>query len=282
MLIAWRSSVNYTTGCSPISTPLTAIWVTPPESFVEAYAKRPDRHVERVSLASKFAGSLGRDFWYEEVRESHVDYLSRLGWIRTMSAGVELTSLGRALLKALNAPVIQDTADVFEIVLDPDDPFAYAKAVGRLASVDDALLVEPYFRLDQLIDVAELSNVTRVLVGSALKPREYEALSVGLGTLEHPLEIRKAVSLHDRYLIPGRKGQALMLGVSLGGIGKKISTLTPLGEVATDALREAYERIWHDAEIIPVKVRAEGTKPEDLLPAEAPAELSAGAPLDPE
>lgn len=192
--------------------------------------------------------------------ESFCQYLARLSWIDDEPTGaVQLTPVGRALLKSLNTPVMQESAaDVFEVVLNPDNPFAYAQALGGLSSVKQALLVEPYFRLDQLMDIAEFDNIVRVMVGSNLKTRDYDLLATGLSALPdgRSIEIRKATNLHDRYLIPAIDGNVVMLGASLGGIGKRVSTMTTLGSVASVALRDAHEKIWFDGEIIVPKKRA--------------------------
>ena len=51
--------------------------------------------------------------------ETFCQYMTRLKWTYD-KAVVELTPVGRALLKALNSPVLEETtADVFEIVLSP-------------------------------------------------------------------------------------------------------------------------------------------------------------------
>jgi hypothetical protein len=182
--------------------------------------------------------------------EPYSNYLIRTGLALDLG-GMFVTDEGRALLKALNVPALDESAgDVFEIVLRADNPFAYAQALEALSRHgDDCMLVEPYFRLEQLMDIAELDNITRVLTGPRGKRQEREVLAVGLAGLpEHrELEVRVATSLHDRYLIP-KNGAALMLGASLGGIGKKVSTLTTLGEVASTALAHAHESIWAEAE----------------------------------
>jgi hypothetical protein len=245
--------------------------VRPHPYWVNAFATEPDRlYREEGGLAA-----VGHQWQFLDVfaprqvpEETFCDYLGRVGWINGMNDDeIELSSMGRALLNALNSPAIEDTsADVFEIVLNPDNPFAYAQALGGLSSVKNALLVEPYFRLEQLMDVAAFDNITRVLLGSNLKAREYEVLATGLASLPvgRALEIRKAKDLHDRYLIPAEEGKVIMLGASLGGIGKRVSTMTTLGEVASRALRDAHEAIWRAAEMVEPKkpVRAEVTPPE--------------------
>lgn len=229
--------------------------VRPNADLVDEYADRPKRRSTRVggigglsSLARLEKAVYGRPTF----KETESEYIERLGWALNTSSGVSLTSAGRALLKALNASVLEsDTVDIVEVVLDADDPFAYATAIGALANAGESLLVDPYFRVSQLVDIQEVDNITRILVGSGMKNGDYQALAVGLKAVSQgPLEIRKASGLHDRYLIPDGPGNALMIGTSLGGVGRKVSTLTSLGEPATDALRQLHESIWADAEVI--------------------------------
>jgi hypothetical protein len=233
--------------------------VRPPDQVVDAFAEEPD---QKVTVEGGLSGLSSlrtvASIWAEHYvpNESFCQYMHRLGWITGDVNAVELTSVGRALLRALNSPVMdEDTADVIEVVLDPKNPFAYAQALHGISSVRNALLVEPYFRLQQLMDIAEFDNIVRVLVGSRLKGHEYELIATGLASLgeERTIEVRKTSELHDRYLIPANEGAVLMLGASLGGIGKNVSTLTTLGQLASQALRDAHERIWADGEPIEPK-----------------------------
>lgn len=222
--------------------------VKPARDVVDAFGSEPDpvisRHFQRTrSLGGVAFATLSV---YGGQEEPYSDYLERIG-LAVNFGGVLLTEEGQALLKALNTPKLDEaTADVFEIVLRPENPFAYAQALGALSRhAEECMLVEPYFRLEQLIDIAELDNVTRVMTGTKLNNREREVLATGLASVpnDRPLEVRMTDDLHDRYLIP-REGPALMLGASLGGIGKRVSTLTTLGDVASQALRDAHEALW--------------------------------------
>lgn len=238
--------------------------VRPHRTVVDEFGEAPERRFsQRSNMAAFDLRSQLTAIWSMQrvAEETFCQFLTRLGWIQDEEGGVALTVVGRALLKSLNAPAIEEsTAYVFEIVLDPKNPFAYAQALSGLSSVTDALLVEPYFRLEQLMDVAELENVNRVLVGSNLKATEYDLLATGLAALPEgrTLEIRKAAELHDRYLIPAAEGHVIMLGASLGGIGRKVSTMTTLGELASQALRDAHEGIWNSGARIEPKVRVTG------------------------
>jgi hypothetical protein len=230
--------------------------VRPGRRVVDEFARRPSpRPTARLNKFQILAQQMVENALggVETVEgETFSEYLVRLSWVKNEDE-LELTAVGRALLKALNAPVLDEGAsDVFEVVLDPDNPFAYAQALGALSQAERALLVEPYLRLEQLIDVEKLGNIERVLVGSRLSGKDRELLATGLAALpaDRPLEIRVAKDLHDRYLIPATEGRVTMLGMSLGGIGKKVSTITTLGEVASIALRDAHEEIWTDAEVL--------------------------------
>jgi hypothetical protein len=240
--------------------------VKPRRLWVEQFADNPEPKVKRIGGLAAIQASARRAATLGErvvADETFTDYLARLGWAEFDHDAVELTSMGRALLKALNAPAIEETeTDVFEVVLDPEDPFAYAQALHGVSSVKNALLIEPYFRLEQLMDVAEFDNITRVLLGTNLKARDYEVLATGLAALPEgrSLKVRKAKNLHDRYLIPSDEGRVLMLGSSLGGIGRKVSTMTTLGEVASRALREAHEELWRSADVLPPKDRSIDTQ----------------------
>ena len=256
--------------------------VRPARQVVNEFARKPDlTPTKRVNqFASLSASILQSTMWglTEKVEgETFCQYLARLSWIED-KAQVELSVIGRALLKALNSPTIDESAaDVFEIVLGPNNPFAYVQALQALSIPKNALLVEPYFRLEQLMDIAEFDNIKRVLVGPGLKMKDLELLATGLAALpiERSLEIRVAEALHDRYLIPSEEGSVTMLGMSLGGIGKKVSTITTVGEVASIALRDAHESIWASSKVVQPKV---STKPA-VATAEESDETTAKAPV---
>ena len=239
----------------------------PPHLLVDEFADEPDRKFTSFGIYATMRSALSASAFMDDRKPSETfsTYLNRIG-LATNTYDVELTKLGRALLKALNTPTVDDnTSDVIEIVLDPENPFAYAQALNAMSNTRQAMLVEPYFRLEQLMDIAEFDNITQVLVGPRLKAKDYELLATGLASLgsERHLEIRKAAELHDRYLIPTEPGEGvLMLGASLGGIGKKVSTLTTLGLVASQALRDAHESIWKGSEVI---------KPKEIVAIEAPS-----------
>lgn len=260
--------------------------VRPPADLVNQFASRPDQRTSRTVArfevtAVRAVERALRSIQTETVGgETFTQYGARLGWF-TAGSDVEVTAVGRALLKALNSPTLGETsADVFEIVLEADDPFAYPQALSALSVARDALLVEPYFRFQQLHDIAEFDNITRVLIGPNLNKTDLGLLAHGLAVLERErsVEVRIARALHDRYVIPRTEGSVLMLGMSLGGIGKKVSTITTIGDLASIALREVHEALWDEAKILEPKTALPGTpstaerEPMTAEPAAQPAD----------
>jgi hypothetical protein len=255
--------------------------VTPHRLSVDEFGDGADRRMARrggmaavatlQAMALSVSGTIGPG-------ETYTAYLERLGWVLCSGGGdVTITQIGRGLLKALNAPSMDaDSGSVVEVVLDPENPFAYTRAMNSLTTVEDGLLVEPYFRVDQLEDVAQLANITRVLLGPGVKPQERKILAFGLAALdpERPLEVRAATNLHDRYLIPRDGGTVLMLGASLGGIGKKVSTITPVGPEASEALRALHEGLWDEATPIEPRYaeKGEGTAMTVAAPESTPVD----------
>jgi hypothetical protein len=184
-------------------------------------------------------------------KESLPEWLSRLGWLSTEgSAGsvVRVTELGRAVLLHLNDSELQSDTTL-SIVLDPDDPFSYARVIGTIASHDDALLVDPYLRLDQLPHILYQTSITRILTSTAISKQDRAGLAVALSThnLDRDFDIRAADrnAVHDRYVIPP-SGPIQMLGTSLSGVGKRPSALVTLTTPA-DSIREMHERIWDES-----------------------------------
>ncbi|MFS0700259.1 hypothetical protein AB6N24_09835 [Cellulomonas sp. 179-A 4D5 NHS] len=198
--------------------------------------------IEMVNMMARGTYRTGSD-------ENPVDYLLRMEWIRVEEGAVVLTSVGQALVRGLDAA--EQEEDVIEAVLDVDDPFAYAKAVTYLRTESPALLVDPYLRMAQLIDLDRVPTVERVLVGTKLNAGDLAALGSAAKVIanKRPLEVRKVSELHDRYLIPA-SGPVLMLGGSLGTIGRSPITLTTLSASLSDTVREVYEKKWADAEVV--------------------------------
>jgi hypothetical protein len=180
--------------------------------------------------------------------ETATDYLLRLGWATPEDERVRITPLGRTVSKVLRRST--DTEDTV-VVLQPNDPVALGKVVEHFAKAGDALLVDPYFRLDQLTLVVGRTVLTRVLTSERVTEAELAGLQTSVEQLLLPraFEVRVASrELHDRYLIPP-SGPITLLGSSMNSIGHVVTAMTPLSDGADD-LRRTYENLWDGSRVL--------------------------------
>jgi hypothetical protein len=229
----------------------------PTTGEVEVWMANPTRrlpvtHLSRIvtsNLAKSVAGL--RPLFETEpgTGETHVAHASRLGWLTGIDQ-LQVTRLGLALLQSARR---QDTAteDVSVLVLDGEDPLAYAVLFGKLASVDGDLLVDPYLRLAELRDVLEYTDVRRVLISS--RPRDTReiqtSIAVYLASLDEvDVEIRTTASrdVHDRVVV-STDGAVHLLGTSLNGIGTASTHLVTLPAEAATAQALKAEAWWDEA-----------------------------------
>lgn len=167
---------------------------------------------------------------------------------------VELTPLGRAFVRALNAQSAEVATDGFvNLVLSEDDPTAIARVFARIAQVGKGMLVDPYLRFEPIITLAIDTSINRALTSKKLKKEELDAIRVGLPRLypDAVFEVRVGPkTLHDRFLIPSQ-GYVQAIGTSLTGVGRSLTIMGELRDV-TEALRQKYEEIWTNAEVLAV------------------------------
>lgn len=183
------------------------------------------------------------------------DFLSRLQWISRTDDGntVRLTALGKAILAELDNPKIDVSSDSpISVIIDPDDPLAYARIFDLVASSDGGLLVDPYLRFNEIAELLLIPTVTKILT-STHRRKEIAALtSMALSAVAQPPEVRTASSadIHDRFFIPD-SGDVLIFGSSLNSIAKRPGVVTPITDVnASAAIRQAYSAIWDKSEPI--------------------------------
>jgi hypothetical protein len=236
-------------------------------SELAAYVESPRRHREtpgfaRVlgSVVERFAQLYGAQGAPDE---TVTDYLVRVRWAAIdATERVTLSELGSAMLKVLDEQTTDAAAPVVSVLSD-SDPLAYPVVMGQIAGMSDALLVDPYLRLEQLIHVAALTDVTRVLLCTDnLKAEERTELTLGLPLLKPPrsFDVRTVPksALHDRFVVP-KTGAVLGIGTSLNSLGSgKLSVVTKLSDQAAD-VRAACEERWRSA--TPVVAPAVTAKP---------------------
>jgi hypothetical protein len=196
-----------------------------------------------------------------EPDETVVEQVRRFRWVKTSAtgAGLVLTDLGRALLRA-----DADQATAADItMLGGDDPLAWGNLVGLIAEVGSCLIVDPYLKPEQFLDVAKFTGTTRVILKRPQRQYETVAWQIYQALPEINIDIRIAESqfLHDRYIVG--ETAVYTLGCSLSGVGVKPTTLVPMtGEVA-DKVRATVEGWWAAAEPIGGPPAAEAEPEQD-------------------
>lgn len=233
-----RLIANFNTGSSSISKMLETM-VGDQNRFAHYLASGPRTRKELVKPA-----------------ETMLEHLVRLTWLAEGGSDGEsprlyLTELGRALLRDTE----QESAppeDVSVVVFEVEDPLAYPQLVGQLANAGEGLLVDPYLKLADLNRVVVSTGLTRLLVtGISNNKRELAAMQTYLDSpsLGRRVEVRASTQLHDRLLI-AEDGSVLTLGSSLNGIGRKLTVLSPIPPSQCSTFRDAYEKIWDDADTV--------------------------------
>lgn len=193
-------------------------------------------------------GLAGRDSAFEEPA---IDSLFRRGLLqRTGPDGLAPTALGRRVVDALGVDGGFPAFEVLDVDLGSSDPLAFARVVGRIASLHRPLLIDPYCRRSELEYLCAHTSVTRVLVSDRLDDDEVADLVDFVGTLrarEHKLRLRIASAevVSDRCVL----GDERVLHVgglpSAGGAG---ATVICESHDLGDEARAYYRRAWRDAE----------------------------------
>lgn len=201
--------------------------------------------------------------------EDDVEHAVRLEWLEGNGA-LLLTPLGKALLQSAERTDIADE-DINVVDLGREDPLSYPKLFGRLAALGEAMLVDPYLRLEGLNDVVTHTSITRVLISKQHK-NSHEvraALGVYLGSAQLPrqIEVRATADtdVHDRIIVSS--DQVHVLGHSLNGIAKASAStlLIRLPDAAASGQRQRVDQWWANAESInPVATSADGQSGTDM------------------
>lgn len=174
-----------------------------------------------------------------------------MGWAyaATDSDEIRITTTGKAFIRAaLRDPGAADSAPLV-VRIDPNDPVAYARVFAAIDALDDLMVVDPYLSERELLDLAGVPSVTRVLTGRKRKLDRSHVASLVADQARFELRFL-ADELHDRWLFPA-KGDLRMLGSSLNSIDKRPGVIVPLSEpAAVKAIRSDYGGLWKKAKPI--------------------------------
>ncbi|MGW4141908.1 hypothetical protein ACWELV_34865 [Streptomyces mirabilis] len=219
----------------------------------EAYAKGVSRKTKSVGGPLKSIRDLQAMMGTQRIfAETSLEYLTRLQWVSIESDHVKLTRLGKAILDELSSPTVDaDSENVTEVLLDPSDPHAYVKVIGVLAELGEGMLVDPYFRYDQLETIVEHTQVRRILTSKKTGNTALSQLQLALALIDDDQrpELRVADALHDRFAI-GDGGNVIAIGTSLNSIGRNHSVVVPLSSAAGKAVASLYEDLWIHANVL--------------------------------
>lgn len=229
------------------------------EAEFEAYADGWDQRfmVQAKGMSYTEAMSRGQrmmnrliDGSGSRVWEPMLHYLCRVKWLSLQSGQVDITALGKSVLREANAPLPDsNVSSTLEVIIDPENPFAYAQLMARIGSFDECMVVDPYLDQDQLLTLATFASVTRILTSNYDSKKKAPAFGVVLASESAAhLQLRTVEPklLHDRIVIPS-EGSALMLGSSLNSIARRFGVATPLEESSSRLILAKYNAIWEDA-----------------------------------
>jgi len=227
----------------------------------EAYAESPTRRpAESEFNPGAFGGiasflpaiqALASQMLVTKPGETPLDHFRRVKWVSVAEDRVSVTQLGRAVVKAADAE--SRKGEVIQAALDPGDPLAYARLVVQVAQLKNVMVVDPYFRAAQLLELYELRNLTRVLTSEKIGEDDLVSLrsTARAITWGRPFEIRAAptsVGVHDRFMVQ-EVGAVYQVGSSLNGVGHAFTVLTEIEDLAP-VVRQHFQTIWDDSEPI--------------------------------
>lgn len=187
-----------------------------------------------------------------DYREGAIASLLRRGLLEPVGDdSVVPTELGRRVIDALG--IHGDLLPMFE-VLDVDlrssDPLAFARVVGRIATLHRPMVVDPYCRRAELEYLSAHTSVSRVLISDRLDSDEVDDLVRFVRSIrrrDSKLRLRMAPGeeLRDRYVVSNDRV------LQIGGVPN------PLGAGATvvceprdlgEQTRAYYRGVWKRAE----------------------------------
>lgn len=176
------------------------------------------------------------------IDEGIVKHLVRIQWLQKVGGGVEVTPLGKSLLRWAEAA----SSDAGQVVtLDHRDPLSYAVLIGELAAAGRATLVDPYLDVNGLVDVARNTSIDRVLVGER-DGRKKAALTTLVDSNQGlEVDVRSRPDLHDRLLVAD-DGRVWTIGASLNTVSRRtaFTIMTPLPQKAAQVIGDEVRSWW--------------------------------------
>lgn len=204
--------------------------------------------VRRPAGLAVVTGLSGRHAAFEE---DAIDSLLRRGLLRGVGAEtVAPTALGRRVVDALGLETTFPTFEVLDVDLSSGDPLAFARIVGRIASLHRPMVVDPYCRRSELEYLTAHTSVTRVLVSDRLDEDVVEALVDHVGSIrdrEQKLRLRMAPAdaIQDRCVLSDDR--ILHVGGLPAAGGAGASVVCEPHDLGSE-IRGYYRSVWRKAE----------------------------------
>lgn len=229
---------------------LNANGVEPTDDDLDAFALAP-QPLENVDLLR--VDSLTFRF---QRRKPVATYLRRIGWTTHGAKGVRLTQLGGAMAasfgsKSAKASQPDSTVlDLADAVLEPGDPDAFERFARIVAELGTATLCDPYFKASSITWVLRSTQINRVLLTKSGARQERIPIAARLAgsDVDGKLEVRvtEANDVHDRALV-ATSGDVWLLGTSLNGVGRHLSSLVRPDPECWPIYRQRIEGWWKAA-----------------------------------
>ncbi len=202
----------------------------------------------RPAALSVVSGLSGRDV---DFAEGAITSLLRRGLIEAVAdERLAPTDLGRMVINALGLhPEESPLFEVLDTDLRSSDPLAFARIVGRIASLDQPMVVDPYCRRDQLEYLVNHTAVSRVLVSDRLTDDDLDELVRLVGGIRNRatklrLRVAPADSIHDRHVISGDR--VLQVGATPSGVGAGTTVISEPVDLGVE-VRRYYRSVWKRA-----------------------------------
>lgn len=183
--------------------------------------------------------------------QNHVKRMIRYGWLRQSQRGVQLTKIGEKLADVLEG---SDAPKEFlpapeSLVLSPNDPLNYFQLSNLMKMQNVDIIVDPYFRVDNLTWLLQHTDVTRVI--TSVSGADLEALRSAISQARalRSIEIRSLGKgkAHDR-VFTNPENKVWVMGASINGLGVHTTAVTPLSEEASQQFMLFVEQLWKEAE----------------------------------
>ncbi len=194
-------------------------------------------------------GLTGQD---ADFREGAIASLERRGLLEAVGDDrLTPTEIGRRVIDAVGLQGdLLPQFEVLDVDLRSSDPLAFARVVGRVATLHRPMVVDPYCRRAELEYLSVHTSVTRVLVSDRLDADEVDDLVDLVHSIrrrDHKLRLRLASreDIQDRCVLSGDR--VLQIGGLPSSSNGGATVVCEPRDLAPET-RDYYRDVWKHAE----------------------------------